>query len=473
MNFIDRTAELARLDRLQPPCLAVLWGRRRVGKTRLLLQWCHRRGGLYTVADQSAEPIQRRYLAEAIGNRLPGFADVVYPDWRALFSALARQGGRGALGGPLILDEVPYLMAASPSLASVLQAFVDHEGRDAGILLLLAGSSQRMMHGLVLDGSAPLYGRAREAFELLPLPAGYLGEALALPDPRAALRAHAVWGGIPWYWELAEPFGADLDGAVDALVLDPAGPLHREPDRLLAEEQPTATALRPLLDAIGAGAHRLSEIAARIGQPATSLSRPLGRLVELGFVRREQPFGDSERTAKRSLYRIADPFLRLWFSVVAPRRALLVASPRAVRQELWRQTCTALFAEAWEELCRQAVPRLAESLPCAFGPAARSWSGAGPEWDVVARSLDRATLLLGECKWVEGPVSEELLDRTYQELLRKGRPGGGGGPGTPGARGAEATDPVYVLFVPGAPPGGISGKPYRVIGGAEVLAASR
>jgi len=151
---------------------------------------------------------------------------------------------------------------------------------------------------------------------------------------------------------------------------------------------------------------------------------------------------------------MAEPFLRLWFRGVAPRRALLVASPRAVRQELWRQTRTALLAEAWEELCRQAVPRLAESLPCAFGPAARSWSGAGPEWDVVARSLDRATLLLGECKWVEGPVSEDLLDRTYQELLRKGRPGGGGGPGTPGARGAEATDPVYVLFVPGAPPGG-------------------
>ena len=81
-------------------------------------------------------------------------------------------------------------------------------------------------------------------------------------------------------------------------------PLHEEPNRLLLEETPSALALRPILDVIGAGAHRLSEIASRIGQPATSLARPLARLQELDLVLRETPFGDPVRGAKRALYKL-------------------------------------------------------------------------------------------------------------------------------------------------------------------------
>lgn len=147
----------------------------------------------------------------------------------------------------------------------------------------------------------------------------------------------ALWGGVPCYWELAEPFGTDIDNAVDALVLDPAGPLHGEPDRLLREESPPATALRPLLDVIGNGAHRVSEIAGRLGKPTSSLSRPLASLMEMGFVRRDTPFGSDPKSGKRSLYRIDDPFLRLWFRVVAPHRAALAGAPRETRLAYWRR----------------------------------------------------------------------------------------------------------------------------------------
>lgn len=464
MRFVDRTVEGARLDALVPPGLGVLWGRRRVGKTRLLVEWCRRTGGLYTVADASAEPVQRRYLAEAVAERVPGFADVTYPDWRAWLRALAREASRGALGGPLVIDEVPYLVASSPPLASLLQAFVDHEAREAGLVLVLAGSSRHMMHGLALEADAPLFGRARVAFEVLPLPAGWLGEALGLDRPEDVLESHAAWGGIPWYWELAQPFGRRLEAAVDGLVLDPAGPLHHEPDRLLTDEQPGAAALRPLLDVIGAGASRVSEIAGRVGWPATSLGRPLGRLVELGLVRREIPFGESERTGRRSLYRIADPFLRLWFRVVAPRRGLLVAAPPAARLAVWRRARSALLSEAWEELCRRAVPLLGERLGTAFGPAARWWRGEAPEWDVVAESLDGSAVLLGECKWSAKPPDARTLARWRGELLAKGVPE------VPGVVGRRV---VHVQFVSRRPSGRRPGDPCVVIDARDVLGVLR
>ena len=224
------------------------------------------------------------------------------------------------------MDELPYLVSSCPSLPSVLQAWVDHEAKDAGLVVAVAGSAQHMMQGLVLDAGAPLYGRATEMIRLGPLPAWWAGPALGLSKKVDCVQAYSIWGGVPRYLELASGVSADLEDTIDRLVLDPLGPLHDEPDRILASELPSASSLRPLLDVIGAGAHRSSEIAGRLGQPATSLSRQLLRLVQLGLVVREQPFTESERSGKKSLYKIGDPFFRFWFKVVAPRRALLSAA---------------------------------------------------------------------------------------------------------------------------------------------------
>lgn len=129
--------------------------------------------------------------------------------------------------------------------------------------------------------------------------------------------------------------GLSLGRALDDQVLNPLGVLHEEPERLLLEELPPALGLRPILDAIGLGAHRVSEIAARIGAPATSLSRPLQRLMELGLIQREVPFGSFPAVGKRSLYKISDPFCRMWFRVVAPNRAILAGASKAARGRIW------------------------------------------------------------------------------------------------------------------------------------------
>ena len=409
MEFLNRRAELRRLDNaLRPGAFAVIWGRRRVGKSRLLIEWARRCGGLYTVADQSAPSVQRRYLAAAIGERFPGFADVEYPDWRAFFARLGSEAASSGWGGPFILDELPYLIAADPTIVGTLQNWIDSAMPRP--CTVVSGSSQHMMHGAALEAGAPLYGRAVEAFAVQPLRPGYLGDAFGTDDARELVALYALWGGMPRYWELAQGAlagGADLAEAVDSLVLDPAGPLHGEPDRLFLEETPPAIALRPLLDVIGAGAHRLSEIAGRLERPASSLSRPLTTLAAMQLVRRETPFGTSAKATKRALYRIDDPFLRFWFRVVAPHRAVHAQAPRETRIGYWQRYRTVLEAYAFEELCRMAVPALHRcDIPLAalgpWEPAQRYWRGNDPELDIVARSTDGKRLLVGEAKWLRG-----------------------------------------------------------------------
>jgi len=322
------------------------------------------------------------------------------------------------------------------------------------------------MQGLVMRATEPLYGRATEAFHLQPLPAGYLSEALGLSAARDVILAYAAWGGVPRYWELVSESGLPLDRAVDHLVLNPLGLLHEEPERLLLEELPPAVGLRSIMDAIGLGAHRVSEIAARIGAPATSLSRPLQRLMELGLVQRETPFGSSSASAKRSLYKIADPFCRMWFRVVAPNRGLLANAPRPVRERFWREARPGLASVAWGELCRQWVSSgpmrhhvLRESGD--WEPAHRFWHGEGPEWDVVSQTVDGGRVLLGEVKWSERPMDNPRLRTMARRLLAKG---------IPPIKELREKGIHHVLFVPevtGATPGEIDGV--HVVTGEQVL----
>ncbi len=462
MLFLNRHAELDRLDRLmQRPDggLAVIYGRRRIGKTRLLLEWTERHGGLYAVADLSAPDLQRRYFAQAVAQRLPGFADVEYPDWWSLLLRLARDAAATGWRGPVVFDELPYAVSATPELPSLLQRFIDHEARNAKLVVALAGSSQRMMQGLVLSSNAPLFGRAQVLLDVGPIPPSYLGEVFGVAPGPQMVELHAAWGGVPRYWELAQEVGGKAKAQVLDLVLDPMGPLHQEPERLLLEEIPSALDLRPLLDVIGAGCHRVSEIAGRLGRQATSMSRPLERLLSMGLIRREVPFGESAKESRRSLYKIEDPFFRLWFRIVAPNRAQLTAGTQETREQLLNHYWDELVAQAFEELCRRLVAQQGN-----WKVASRWWQGNAPEWDIVAETLDGKGLLLGEVKWSQKPMSRATIEKAKRELAARPAP----------ALGAkwDRLEKQRALFVPAVADPHEDGSELAVLTMKDLLAAN-
>ena len=414
--FLDRMEERARLARLlacPDTALGVVYGRRRLGKSRLLTESLPAGRAVYFVGDGRGPALLRAALAAEIARLLPGFDRATYGDWGALLDRWVADAPRGAV---LVLDEFPELAAASPELPSLLQKLVDRRTQKP-VHLLLAGSSQRMMQGLVLDRSAPLFGRATELLRLEPLPCGWIGTALGIAGKPQAIEAYAVWGGVPRYWELAAGH-ASLADAIRDLVLSPLGVLHDEPAALLLDDLRDTIQAASILSLVGRGAHRLSEIAGRLDRPTTSLSRPVQRLVELGLLRRDVPHGASPRDSKRTLYRVADPFLRFWFRFVEPNRSRLEARQAApVAREVMRGL-GAHVAEIWEELARATVPRL-ELGGRTWGPAS-SWWGPGIdrrplEVDVMATSLDGRALLLGEAEW--GPRANPAA--LLAELRRK------------------------------------------------------
>jgi AAA+ ATPase superfamily predicted ATPase len=416
LPFLDRAQELSRLKALltrRTGSLAVIYGRRRCGKSRLLRQALPKKTSVYYVGDDRESSLQRSGMATEMGRLIPGFDRVTYPEWEVLLSRWWEDAHPRTV---LALDELPALVSRAPEIPSLLQKCVDRWSSKR-VHLILTGSSQRMMQGLVLDRAAPLYGRANEIVKMGPLPAGWISKALGLRDAIAAVEAYAVWGGVPRYWELAADHES-LPAAMRSLVLSPMGVLHEEPGGLLRDDLRDTTQAASILSLIGQGCHRISEIAGRLGKPATSLSRPVQRLMELELVRREQPFGTSARDSKRTYYQIADPFLRFWFRYVEPNRSRLEAGQESTVLAEVRRNLPEHLGGIWEDLARESVARL-DCFGRTWKPASRWW-GSGEdrrpmEIDVVAESSDGQYLLLGEVEWSDSADCSRLL----AELKRK------------------------------------------------------
>ena len=402
MEFLDRVDERRRLLRFVQDAeggVACLYGRRRIGKSRLLDEVL---GGLKNVisycADRSEAALQRSRMAEDVSRLLTGFADVLYSDWRAFFERWQREAPRGSV---LVIDELPYLVERSPELPSVLQKIADNL-RKTGQKLVLCGASQRMMQGLVLDQSEPLYGRCRVILKLAPIGYSWLRKAFPRSSAIERLEHYAVWGGVPRYWEVCQG-EKDLWETVRDEVFSPNGLFHEEPSFVLKDDLEGAAQAASVLSLIGQGAERPVEMAGRLQVPQTALARPLKRLQELGLVRRDVPFGTDVKGGKKSLYKLSDPFLNFWYTFALPQYSNPQFLQSAADREAIEKPFRVFLGRAWEDLVRATLRE--KPLP---GSSLR-WANVGRWWgaglnrqplevDVVAESSDGKTLLVGEAK---------------------------------------------------------------------------
>lgn len=418
MKFVDRIEETTRLKTSlsrEKPALVVLYGRRRLGKSTLIKRVLTD-DDVYFLADRSERQYQISLLSKVVAQKFPDFDKLTYPDWESVLRAI---NYRADAQFTLCLDEFPYLVEQSLELPSVLQKLVDE--KQLKYNLVLCGSSQNMMYGLFLDSTAPLYGRADEIMRLKPISLPYIQEALDL-NYVDAIEEYAVWGGVPRYWELREG-RASFSDAIWHNILSVNGILYEEPVKLFQDDVKDIVKTSTVMSYIGNGANRLSEIAARCNEPATNLSRPLRKLIDLGFLDKDVPFGMDEKNAKKSLYKIADPFMSFYYKFVVPNRSFIELGRRLPIEQALNAHFSEYVSMQWEKFCREAVSgNIINGV--IYGNARRWWGSVindnnnkpmQVEFDVMAESLDKKCLLVGECKWTNQENGSKLRD----ELLRK------------------------------------------------------
>ncbi|MGH9254075.1 MAG: ATP-binding protein [Vicinamibacterales bacterium] len=385
MEFVNRAAELRELDAAATRGgLLVMFGRRRVGKTRLLRQWLHARDGLYSQTIEAQRDLQIQQVFSDLRPQLD--TQLVPRAWPELFEILALHKRRWVL----CLDEFPYLTAVDSSLPSQLLKWLDHS-LPRGCLVIVTGSSTRMMNDLFLHRAAPLYGRARKLLHVQPM--DYVAFCAAC-DLRAAdpdaFETFACVGGIPKYWEFVEA-GQDAVALAESLYFDYAPYMEQEPQRILRDEGVIGLNAVAVLEAVGRGAERPSEIAGRLGTAQTNLSRLLQQLLDASILIRELPFGESVRSTRKSLYRIQDPAMRFWYRVFSPHRSRWRTYTATDKRSLIHAHAATVF----EDVCRARIPG-----------AQRYWE-RHVELDLVAPDPeDRRRLLVAEVKWRRLTVAE-------------------------------------------------------------------
>lgn len=417
MKFVDRIKEIKKLENAIssfPTGLIVLYGRRRVGKSTLLRRVI-KGNDIYFLADRSEASHQREVCAKIISEKIDDFYKAKYPDWEILLTSLNHRVKESFC---LCLDEFPYLVEQSPELPSVLQKLLDEKTLKYN--LLICGSSQNMMYGLVFDKKSPLYGRTKEIVKLTPLKLPYIEEALNV-DGVNAIKEYAVWGGIPRYWELREACKT-FEEALWHNVFSIDGILYDEPNQLLQDDMKDIVKASTILSFIASGAHRISEIASRSGEVSTNLSRPISKLIELGLIEKEIPYGADEKNSKKTIYKISDQFLAFYFRFVVPNISFINLDRRKPIEIELKSGLDEFISSFWEKTCREAVTGN-EIDGRLYGKALRWWGSVKTkegfkqmELDVVARSLDGKSILIGECKWSNPEIASVLIKKLNEKI---------------------------------------------------------
>lgn len=419
-RFVNREEELSRLRALYDsgePEFAVVYGRRRLGKTELVRRSLDdRENGVLFQATETTKQVQLDQFVEEAAETFPGVARIK-PDWEPLVAHLAEQDAI------IVLDEFPYLVDADESLPSTLQRLWDHELQDTAVTIVLVGSSIGMMEEAALLGNSPLYGRCTAKLDLRQLPFDAAVEFFpATYSTEEQIFAWGIFGGTPYYLE-----AIDLDGNLSEIVFEAIlsryGFLHDEPEYVLRMELTEPNRYFSILKAIASGKTRANEIAQAVGIETGHLSNYTRKLERLRIVEREVPITEEPERSRRGRYRIRDPLFRFWFRFIYGYENRYEQLGEQAYSTLIEPELPDFLSERFERLCQNALRNL---YPEYTITDVGRWWYRDSEVDVVGLTTSD-TLLVGECKFTNSPLDYSALSKLedHADEIRWTPDGGG------------------------------------------------
>lgn len=428
--FVGRKSELEKLGSLYDQegfQMAVVYGRRRVGKTTLINEFCRGKRTLsFTALEQSdADNLTdfNRALAAFfdLPSTLQGFST-----WADALGYIAQRAREERF--VFVFDEFPYAAQRNEALPSVFQVTIDRYFKDTNVLLILCGSNQGFMESEVLGRKSPLYGRRTAQIKVEDL--GFRDAAKMLPglDSQEAFRFYACFGGVPYYLQQVNP-ALSLRENLAQLYFDPMGFLFEEPYGLLRQEFKEPALYSSILRAIAAGANRPNLIADRVGMPQTSLPRYLKALEAIGIISKAVPFGENQETSKRGVYRLSEACYTFWYRFVMPYVSDIESGlGRAVVNAIPEERLNDYLGHRFEALCAEWLTEQAKAGKLSIAATSvSSWWGNNPEKrerddiDVLAADRVSSQMVIGECKYRNDfNESAEIADLESKRGLIKG-----------------------------------------------------
>lgn len=433
--FIGRETELKFLEdkyHEKKAQLIVLYGRRRVGKTETLREFCKGKPHIFFSCTQSTDKVQlAKFSKQVLRENIPAKQYISeFADWEKAFRALLElpYGDKKKL---VVIDEFPYMCKGNRSVPSILQNLWDTVFKESSVMLILCGSAMSFIEKELLAEKNPLYGRATGIYKMKKM--GFYDAARFFPNysEEEKILAYAVLGGIPHY---LNQFSPDLSVAenIKRNILTKGAVLYSEVDFLLHQELRETPIYNSIIEAVALGSIKLNGISQKsLVEDTSKTSVYLKNLMELGIVEREFSVnaGTKEKAnANRGLYRLTDNFFRFWYAFgFANLSQLEDGDVEGVYEYLVEPALHEFASLSFEDVCKEFVRELQKknALPFRYAKMGR-WMGkttvrdqevengvrmAETEIDLLAVDREAKEYLVGECKFKRNPFSySEYLD---------------------------------------------------------------
>ncbi|MEE1031088.1 MAG: ATP-binding protein [Ruminococcus sp.] len=425
--FLGRNNEIEQMNKRYQKgkfeCI-VMYGRRRVGKTALINEFCKDKPTIFFSALNASAQENIEALSKAIYvYKEPDRVSVPrYANYDDALEEITRMSEKERL--IFVIDEYPYLAKSEPSISSRIQHIIDHVWQHGNLFLILCGSSMSFMENQVLGYESPLYGRRTAQFKIKPL----TYKEITAFNPQLSYEEQAlvygITGGIPHYINKLDVEN-DLDEAVLENVFNTASYLFEEPENLLKQELREPAIYNSIISAIAGGASRSNEICTKVGLESSICAKYLKVLLDLGIVMKETPI--AEKPGKKTIYLIGDNFFRFWYRFVA-KNVSSISSGRfpqiydlAVKRQL-----SDYMGLVFEQMCRTYLLNYAEELPILLSEVGQWWGTDAKtrkevQIDIVGTPVEGKEYIIGSCKYKNEKIGVDELELLQQYAAVFGR----------------------------------------------------
>ena len=405
----------------------VIYGRRRVGKTALINEFCKDKPAIMFSALNSTSSENLEALSKSIyqykNPDSTGEAAPIYPDYDAALQEITKLAESERL--IFVIDEYPYLAKAEKSISSRLQHIIDHIWQQGKLFVILCGSSMSFMEYQVLGYESPLYGRRTAQFKIQALT---YKEIVAFNPKLTAEQQSLIYGitgGIPHYINKLHVTDS-IDAALLENLFDSSGYLFEEPENLLKQELREPAVYNSIITAIAGGASRANEISTKVGIESAKCAKYINVLLDLGILKRETPI--TEKEGKKTIYSIGDNFFRFWYRFV-PRNMTAIQTGRIT--QLYDKAVKKHFSDymglVFEQMCREYLLNYADDLPIDISDAAQWWGTDSKtrkeiQIDIVGTPAEGKEYIIGSCKYRNEKIGVDELEliRQYASVFGKG-----------------------------------------------------
>ncbi len=408
-RFIDRIEELSLLEeewKKKNGRLIIVYGRRRIDKTKLLTEFVSGKKGVFYIAEDTSPRIQinglKEKIAEFMGDNLLKTLEI--KDWDQLFGYLAKNSPSERFY--LLIDEFSYLVKSDKRILSVLQKYWDTSFSASNICILLSGSMLGLMSEMVLSYASPLYGRRSRDILLEGLSFRYSKEFFNMPLQQA-LEMYMIIGGVPEYLLKASEY-TNLSDFVQKEFFNKYGYFYREPYFIISQEFKELKTYFSILNAIAYGNTKPVEIASFTGMNAREIYPYLENLIRLGFIERQVSIIGNP---KKGIYLIKDHIFDFWFNFVFKYREEIERGVFNLKNK--NEWISSFFGKKFETFVLNEF--IFNLLPA--HQEIGKWWHKDEEIDVVALNDEKKEIVFIECKWSRLGAREAL--KILTELKRK------------------------------------------------------